>query len=228
MDESSKTKRFYGSSFFEQFCIGHGIDVGCGRDIICKSAEPFDKIHGDANNILKYKQEKSYDFVYSSHTLEHMIDPKKCIRDWFKLLKSGGYLIIIVPDSELYEQGVFPSAFNPDHRWQFTMKCNLTGKNLISIDKLLKEINNYKLIAKKLQDYNYDYSLKSIGGKKIGIFTGKVLSKFIYGLKKYNTNLNPKFLKFISKFLHKTLTTRIDQTLLFDAIAQIQLIIQKP
>ncbi|MBU6163178.1 MAG: hypothetical protein KGO50_18860, partial [Myxococcales bacterium] len=33
----------------------------------------------------------------------------------------GGHLIVTVPDEDLYEQGVFPSTFNRDHKWTFTV-----------------------------------------------------------------------------------------------------------
>src|SRR5262249_28128363 len=40
---------------------------------------------------------------------------------WITICKRGGHLIITVPDEDLYEQGVFPSTFNPDHKWTFTI-----------------------------------------------------------------------------------------------------------
>jgi len=228
MYETSKTRKLSGDSFPEKFLVGRGIDIGCGRDIVSENAEPFDKIHGDANHILRYKQKESYDFVYASHVLEHMNDPLKCIKEWFELVKPGGYLIIIVPDSELYEQGIFPSTFTPHHKWQLTMNSGLTGKKLITVEQLIKELKNCKLISKDQQDFNYDYSLKSNGGTgKIGIVTGKILSKCTYELRKFVHHPNPKILRLIAKMLHKIFGTRIDQTLLFDATAQIQFIVQK-
>src|SRR3546814_1757808 len=43
------------------------------------------------------------------------------LRNWFRILKPGGHLIVTVPDEDLYEQGIFPSAYNPDHKWTFTI-----------------------------------------------------------------------------------------------------------
>ncbi|MEO8627334.1 MAG: SAM-dependent methyltransferase, partial [Betaproteobacteria bacterium] len=31
------------------------------------------------------------------------------------------HLVVTVPDEDLYEQGIFPSTFNGDHKWTFTM-----------------------------------------------------------------------------------------------------------
>ena len=75
---------------------------------------------GDATFMESVKDE-TYDFVHSSHCLEHLLDPEKGLRNWFRILKPGGYLVVIVPDEDLYEQGVFPSTFNADHKWTFTI-----------------------------------------------------------------------------------------------------------
>src|SRR6185312_3014562 len=36
-------------------------------------------------------------------------------------IKRGGHLVISVPDEDLYEQGVWPSTFNTDHKITFTL-----------------------------------------------------------------------------------------------------------
>lgn len=228
MYETTKSRRLAGDSFPYHLFVGRGIDIGCGDDLVCANAEPFDKIHGDANDILGYKQRQWYDFVYSCHVLEHMDDPKKCIREWFELLKPGGHMIIIVPDSQLYEQGVFPSVFNRNHKWRFTMDNSLAASNMIQIDDLFRELPNCKLIAKQLQDFNYDYSLRSNGASKSAIFIGKILFKLVYYLRRLGVELSEKLLKAVAKALHNIFGTPIDQTLLFDATAQIQIIVQKP
>ncbi len=228
MRETSKTKRLSGDSFPRQYLAGRGIDIGCGGDVVSENAEPFDKIHGDANDILRYRAEGAYDFVYSSHALEHMNDPKKSIQDWFGLLKPGGHMIIIVPDSELYEQGVFPTMFNPGHKYRFTLDNDLKGVNLMSIDELTRDMEGCTVISRELQDYNYDYSLKASGGSRLGIFTGRVFFMAILVLNKLRIKvIDTRPLKSIARILHGTLGAIIDQTLVFDATAQIQFIVKK-
>ena len=81
----------------------------------------FDIEHGDANVVSQYVKEQ-FDFVYSSHCLEHMHDPRATILDWWKLVKPGGHLFrSAVSDEDLYEQGVFPSCFNFTHKATFTI-----------------------------------------------------------------------------------------------------------
>lgn len=40
----------------------------------------------------------AYDFVLSSHNLEHFANPLKAVKEWDRVLKPGGALLIILPD----------------------------------------------------------------------------------------------------------------------------------
>lgn len=42
-------------------------------------------------------EDKSVDFVISSHVIEHIFDPIKAIKEWLRVVKKGGYVFIIVP-----------------------------------------------------------------------------------------------------------------------------------
>ena len=41
--------------------------------------------------------DESYDFVISSHVIEHFFDPIKAIKEWMRVIKKGGYVFIIAP-----------------------------------------------------------------------------------------------------------------------------------
>jgi hypothetical protein len=43
-------------------------------------------------------QDASYDFVLSCHNLEHIANPVKALREWIRVLKPGGSLILVLPD----------------------------------------------------------------------------------------------------------------------------------
>src|SRR4029453_10158590 len=75
---------------------------------------------GDANRIDECVAER-FDMVFSSHALEHMHQPDDAIQRGWCLVAAGGCMIVIVPDEDLYEQGVFPSRFNSDHKATFTL-----------------------------------------------------------------------------------------------------------
>lgn len=83
--EASKTKLLCPQDILP-YLKGEGIDIGCGPDPILPTVDKFDKKDGDANEITNFVSKK-YDFVFASHSLEHMKDPQKAILEWLKLLK---------------------------------------------------------------------------------------------------------------------------------------------
>lgn len=42
----------------------------------------------------------SQDFVISSHVLEHFPDPIKALKEWYRVVRDGGYIFMIVPHKE--------------------------------------------------------------------------------------------------------------------------------
>jgi ubiquinone/menaquinone biosynthesis C-methylase UbiE len=44
--------------------------------------------------------DESYDFVVSSHVLEHFPDPIKALKEWHRIIKKGGYIFMIIPHKE--------------------------------------------------------------------------------------------------------------------------------
>ncbi len=85
-----------------------------------QSVRTWDLEDGDAQ-LMAGVADASFDFVHSSHCLEHMRDPVEALRHWVRILKPGGHLVVTVPDEDLYEHGFWPSRFNGDHKWTFTI-----------------------------------------------------------------------------------------------------------
>jgi SAM-dependent methyltransferase len=42
--------------------------------------------------------DQSHDFVLASHCLEHIANPLRALKEWQRVLKSGGHLLVILPD----------------------------------------------------------------------------------------------------------------------------------
>ncbi|MCL5022895.1 MAG: class I SAM-dependent methyltransferase [Nitrospirae bacterium] len=79
----------------------------------------WDFENGDAQ-FLEGIADSFFDFVYSSHTLEHMVTPEIALRNWWRVLKPGGFLALYVPHRDLYEKKKeLPSRWNDDHRHFF-------------------------------------------------------------------------------------------------------------
>ena len=61
---------------------------------LCGEALPVDIVSpGDQLPL----EDNSVDFVISSHVIEHFPDPIKALREWYRVVKPGGYLYIIAP-----------------------------------------------------------------------------------------------------------------------------------
>jgi len=160
-DEATKTKAKFGA-LEEKIFHGAGIDIGCGGDPIYEGVRPFDVEHGDANRISLYVNEK-FDYVFSSHCLEHMNNPYRAIQEWWKLVKINGYLYIVVPDEDLYEQGVFPSRWNSDHKCTFTIfKKKSWCRFSVNVIDLIRILPGSRLVKLELQDDNYNYNICNI------------------------------------------------------------------
>jgi SAM-dependent methyltransferase len=131
MKECSKSiaRRLSDPNFSNRYFVGQGIDIGGKPDPLVLYAGMFSRMSavktwdwedGDAQ-FLHSAADGAFDFVHSSHCLEHLVDPHEGLRNWFRVLKPDGYMVITVPDEDMYEQGIFPSTFNRDHKWTFTI-----------------------------------------------------------------------------------------------------------
>lgn len=108
---------------FEKYLVGRGLDVGCGEDCLRiphGTVDPWDFSQGDAEE-LGGVPDGTYEFVYSSHCLEHMRSVERALENWVRVLRPGGILYVVVPDFGLYEKQCFPSRMNGDHKQTFSM-----------------------------------------------------------------------------------------------------------
>ena len=221
MNETSKSKRFWGD-LEKEVTRGHGIDIGCGPDPVTPDARPFDLGHGDANVISQYVKEQ-FDFVYSSHCLEHMRDPRSAILEWWKLVKPGGYLFVVVPDEDLYEQGVFPSRFNPDHKATFTISKSKSWSPVShNVLDLARSLPAGEIVRLQLQDQELNRRLVSFGEKKPSLWSRVMARSHGWLCKIYGEDSLAEFRRLLGVYYP------VDQTRPpHEALAQIQLIAQK-
>lgn len=131
MKETSKAliRRLHDVRFVNTYFKGDGVDIGAGSDPLSNNAQQFplmeslkvwDLQDGDAQQ-MKNAPDDSYDFVHSSHCLEHLHDPHEAFQNWIRICKPGGYIITTIPEEDLYEQGVWPSTYNGDHKTSWTI-----------------------------------------------------------------------------------------------------------
>lgn len=108
----------------QPYLTGKGIDIGCGPwPLSYPNVETADK-NPDFKptfccSAMRIPVENNrYDFVYSSHTLEHMWFPRKTLKEWLRILKPGGFLILHLPHKYFYPN-IFDDGGNADHKNDF-------------------------------------------------------------------------------------------------------------
>lgn len=168
--------------FYFAFMQGQGLDIGYRGDI--KDADPvlptaigvdLDYPGYDGTHLPFADNSKSY--VFSSHCLEHTDNYKEHIREYHRVVKVGGYIIIAVPHKYLYEKKEeLPSRFNGDH------------KRLYTSASLLKEIedsllpNSFRIRYLYENDEGHDYldspEIHSKGFYEIEIVIQKLNEKY--------------------------------------------------
>jgi ubiquinone/menaquinone biosynthesis C-methylase UbiE len=63
----------------------------CGKSMAVDIIAPGDNIP---------VPDESEDFIISSHVIEHFPDPIKALKEWYRIIKPGGYIFMIVPHKE--------------------------------------------------------------------------------------------------------------------------------
>lgn len=171
MKQLSKSivRRMYDPNFMRRYFVGNGVDIGGKPDPLSLYSELFPSMgevktwdweDGDAQ-LLATISDDSLDFVHSSHCLEHLIDPVEGLRNWLRVVRPGGFVVVLVPDEDLYEQGVWPSTNNLDHKHTFTIfKHASWSPASISLLQLFQDLGPEVYVEKiELQNSSFRYNL---------------------------------------------------------------------
>lgn len=179
--ETSKAKqRRIREAFFARYCNGKGFDIGYGGDLLTEDCIGWDIENGDAQ-YLKGVNHSRFDFVYSSHTLEHMVNPDIALKHWWCVLKSGGYLILYVPHRDLYEKKkTLPSRWNADHKHFFLLDKDEKPDTIGIIPLVQRALSGFEIVyAKECSEGHTitDPELHSDGEYSIEVVVQKKLTK---------------------------------------------------
>lgn len=163
MRETSKLNNYRKHAGYDAYFVGHGIDIGSGDDILDKSVFtriesvlPYDKDQGDAN-LCQNLADNSFDFVYSSHCLEHMNNVEQAFRNWLRICKPGGHLVVAVPHEVYYEKNIWPSFFNQDHKFSFRLEQHTMLPKSIWVQPFLAHFP-VSVLACSLLLFDFDFA----------------------------------------------------------------------
>jgi predicted SAM-dependent methyltransferase len=154
------------------YCHGNGLDLGSAGDPIKPEAIQveredhycpyFDQKHppqlmGDASNLVWFR-DGVLDFVYSSHLIEDYSsdEQRTVIREWCRVIKKGGHLVILAPEKERWALALFKGQ-----------PPNLAHKHEPSIGELTGIINGiggWQVLEDRFCDGD-DYSLFFVARK---------------------------------------------------------------
>ena len=141
--------------FFEKYCIGQGLDIGCGNDPVVDGCCGWDLMHGDAQYLTGIADEE-FDWVYSSHCLEHVDDVRIALKNWFRVVRRGGYLLLYIPHRDLYEKKLtLPSRFNPHHKHMFLIGKKDPPDTLDIVEEIRESLHDYEIQYVRICDGGY-------------------------------------------------------------------------
>ena len=83
--------------FAAQYCQGRGLDVGAGRWPL-PGANALDLMHGDQADDLP---DGPWDYIFSSHCLEHVTNPVLVLEHWYERLLPGGTMFAYLPHPDM-------------------------------------------------------------------------------------------------------------------------------
>jgi SAM-dependent methyltransferase len=163
------TRRLPDTQYANAYFVGQGIDIGCGDDSLDKhkniytkitDVQPWDLPNGDAQ-LMDGVADNTFDFVHSSHCLEHMRNPQEAMANWIRICKPGGYIVVTVPEEDLYEQGHWPSWYNSDHKttWTIAKESSWSPISQSVVPFLYGFLSEIEIVKIQLIDHNYHYDL---------------------------------------------------------------------
>jgi len=141
-----------------QYCVGKGLDLGCGDEKICSDAigvdirqtQAVDMIFDIAKR-LPFRNEE-FNYVFSSHALEHLDgEISDTLKDWVRIIKPGGFLILYLPHRDYYKEP------NQEH------KRELCENDIFPV---LASLNNLEVIDSGLDIGDERYSFWMVTKKK--------------------------------------------------------------
>lgn len=154
---------------------GKCLDIGCGLSKVWPDLIGIDSLKdyggqrppgidvvSDGENLSLFTKE-SVDGVFSSHFLEHVVDYKACLKEWWRVIKPGGHLVMYLPHKNFYPNIGQPGS-NPDHKHDFLPQDIIIA---------MKKIGSWELLENEERSKSNEYSfyqvyrkLASKGAKK--------------------------------------------------------------
>lgn len=149
---------------------GRGLDLGCGENKAFPHFIGVDNgvdrslfklpvnadVFVDTCERMPMFGSAGFDFVYSSHLLEHIKDFRGALKEWWRLIKPGGYLVLYLPHKDFYPNIGQPGS-NIDHKHDFLPQ---------DIVAAMTEIGGWDLVRNEDRNEDREYSFFQVYKKR--------------------------------------------------------------
>jgi ADP-heptose:LPS heptosyltransferase/predicted SAM-dependent methyltransferase len=148
-----------------RYTRGRGLDLGCGpskafphflgvdnlKDVNLFGVQMRPDFVVETCERLPFRDDE-YDFVYSSHLLEHIVDTEATLKEWWRVIKSGGHLVLYLPHKDFYPNIGQPGG-NPDHVHDFLPA---------DIKRVMREVGFWELLVNENRNEGQEYSFLQV------------------------------------------------------------------
>ena len=150
-----------------EYTRGYVLDIGCGpwkAFPYMIGVDNYDEWHdlnwnpdvrADASDLRMFATE-GVDGVFSSHLLEHIKDTRKVLKEWWRVIKPGGYLVLYLPHKDFYPR-MGEEGSNPDHVHDFHPN---------DIIAQMKKIGGWDLLVDENRNEGTEYSFLQVYRKR--------------------------------------------------------------
>lgn len=165
-----------------KYCNGQGLDLGCGNTKIKVDAIGVDLLNPSADmaidaRLMPCYPDKHFDYIFSSHLLEEIQDTEATLREWLRILKDEGHLVLYQVDKEYYHPLDDPRC-NQKHIHHFSWEDLWEIFQRIGN---LELVHHYRYDLKMYGEWSFEIIVKKKGKKKS---KPKVIIKSMYKEKK--------------------------------------------
>jgi hypothetical protein len=164
----------YQVQFVRSFLNGTGLDMGCGscplQDVedcwfIDMSPQPYCEIQVPIGRFIKadafaYRHPELVDYIFSSHMVEDLPTEDaiiECLVGWGTMLKSGGHIVLLLPDMQGGRYPTVEEGGNCSHQVN-------VGKQFI--EKIAPELFNLELVQLDTVPHDKSVSIDAVFRRK--------------------------------------------------------------
>lgn len=144
----------------KEYCVGEKVlDLGCGREKCTPNCTGMDLYPYNSVDILHNVEDLwmfkdgEIDAIVCSHLIEHILDVKKVLLEWNRVLKVGGILGIAFPDAARKPSTII----EPSHKHAFTKNImyrlikNFLGHEIIRLEDVVGARAGMVCVSKKIK-----------------------------------------------------------------------------